>query len=381
MRLRASIALFSVALLLVACSGGPVSSAPSSRQPSAAASTAASQAALPSAAASEQASAQPTAEASEPASAEPTVAPTEGASAPTDTSAPSEAPSDIPATALPSPMAVCGPIESLSTKTPGRLTLSTDNPAFPPWWGGDPTVQYPNEPAGGDDWEVSDPYSMEGYESATAYAIANAMGFTPDKVDWVANAVFEQAFAPGPKPFDFHMAQISIRPKRALNVDFSDPYFQANQALLALTPNAITGVQSINDVKGYKLGAAANTTSFDFIDTIIQPTVEPAVFPDNATALTALKNGQIDGIVVDLSTAFFMRDAQLEDFDTPEPEGTIVGQFSSELQADPVGAVLQKDSSLTPCVNQAIAAITADGTLQAIYDQWISTDQEIPFLQ
>jgi len=284
-------------------------------------------------------------------------------------------PSPVP---LGSPLAVCGPIESLSTKTPGRLTLSTDNPAFPPWWGGDPTVQYPNEPAGGDDWEVSDPYSMEGFEGATAYAIANAMGFAPEQIDWIPNAVFEQAFAPGPKQFDFHMAQISIRPKRALAVDFSDPYFDANQAVLALASNTkIDAVQSINDLKAFKLGAAANTTSFDLIDQVIQPTVEPGVFPDNTAALTALKNGQIDGIVVDLGTAFYMRDAQL----SGNPEGKIIGQFSAELQADQVGAVLQKDSPLTPCVDQAIQTIKTNGTLQAIYDQWIVTGQDIPFLQ
>jgi polar amino acid transport system substrate-binding protein len=275
-------------------------------------------------------------------------------------------------------LAVCGPIDQLPTKNPGRLTLSTDNPAFPPWWGGDPATQYPNEPAGGDDWEVSDPYSGEGYEGATAYAIANAMGFTPDLVDWVPNAVFAQAFAPGPKQFDFHMAQISIRPKRAQNVDFSDPYFSANQAVLALASNnAIAAVQSIADLKNFKLGAAAATTSFDLIDTVIQPTVEPAVYPDNAGALTALKNGQIDGIVVDLSTAFYMRDAQLGG----DPEGKVIGQFSTDLQADEVGAVLEKDSPLTACVNQALQAIKDNGTLDAIYDQWIVTGQEIPFLQ
>jgi len=219
---------------------------------------------------------------------------------------------------------------------------------------------------------------MEGFEGATAYAIANAMGFAPEQIDWIPNAVFEQAFAPGPKNFDFHMAQISIRPKRALAVDFSDPYFDANQAVLALASNTkIDAVQSINDLKAFKLGAAANTTSFDLIDQVIQPTVEPGVFPDNTAALTALKNGQIDGIVVDLGTAFYMRDAQL----SGKPEGKIIGQFSAELQADQVGAVLQKDSPLTPCVDQAIQTIKTNGTLQAIYDQWIVTGQDIPFLQ
>ncbi len=375
MRFRTPMALLAVALLLTAC-GGPLASALPSRGPSTAPSAEA-----PSAKPTDEATAKPTKEATTAPTEAATVEPTEATTPkPTEaaTTAPTAPATEVPPTALPSPLAVCGPIESLSTKTPGRLTLSTDNPAFPPWWGGDPTVQYPNEPAGGDDWEVSDPYSMEGFESATAYAIANAMGFTPDLVDWIPNAVFEQAFAPGPKQFDFHMAQISIRPKRALAVDFSDPYFAANQAVLALASNAdIAAVQNINDLKAFKLGAASNTTSFDFIDQVIQPTVEPAVYQDNTATLTALKNGQVDGIVVDLLTAFYMRDAQL----AGDPEGKVVGQFSPDLQADNVGAVLQKDSPLTPCVNQALAAIKADGTLQAIYDQWIVTGQAIPFLQ
>ena len=102
------------------------------------------------------------------------------------------------------------------------------------------------------------------------------------------------------------MAQVSIRPKRALNVDFSDPYFDAVQSLLALADSPITGAQNINDLKAYKLGAASNTTSFDLIDQVIQPNTDPTVYPDNTAALTALKNGQIDGIVVDLGTAFYM---------------------------------------------------------------------------
>lgn len=269
----------------------------------------------------------------------------------------------------------------MALKNPGRLTLSTDNPAFPPWWGGDPEIQYPNEPVDGSGWETSDPYSMEGYEGATAYAIAAALGFTPDQVDWLQNAVFENAFAPGEKAFDFHMAQISITEDRAQAVTFTDRYFWSNQSIIAMTGNAITGATSIADVQGYRLGAARNTTSFDLIEDVIQPTVEPRVLRSNSDALRALRNGQIDGLVVDLGSAFYMRDVQLEDYGTPEPEATIVGQFSTELQPDEVGAVMELGSPLVTCVNAAIAKITADGTLDAIYDQWIVTGQEIPFLE
>ena len=323
----------------------------------------------------------PTATSALTASPAPTVAPT---ASPSD--APSASPTEAPtASASPSPSPDACARDTLALKNPGRLTLSTDIPAFPPWWGGDAAEQYDNEPEGGSPWSETDfsaePYSMEGFEGATAYAIAEAMGFGPDEVDWIANPVFEQAFAPGAKEFDFHMAQVSIRPERAEAVDFSEPYFDSNQSVLALSENDITSATSIADLQGYRLGAAANTTSFELIDEAIQPTVEEQVFPDNATALTALSNGQIDGLIVDLGTAFYMRDAELEDFGTPDPEGRIVGQFGPVVQVDQVGAVLELGSPLLACVNQAIAEIKADGTLEGILDQWINTGQEIPFLE
>jgi polar amino acid transport system substrate-binding protein len=194
--------------------------------------------------------------------------------------------------------------------------------------------------------------------------------------------VFENAFLPGDKPFDFHMAQIAITPERAQAVTFSNPYFESNQSVLALTSNDnITGVTSIDDLKAFKLGAAANTTALDFLENTIQPDVEPSVFNDNAAARQALQSGTIDGIIVDLVTAFFMRDAQLEDFDTPDPEGTIVGQFGPPAEPDRVGFVLELDNPLVACVNQALAQIQEDGTAEDILDEWINTGEEIPFLQ
>jgi polar amino acid transport system substrate-binding protein len=264
-------------------------------------------------------------------------------------------------------------------KNPGRLTLSTDIPAYGPWWGGDPDTQYEFEPEGGSGWEVSDPYSGEGYESATAYAVAAALGFGPDQVDWAQNTVFELAFAPGEKAFDWHMAQTSIRPERAENVDFSDPYFDANQSLLAMTANdAIMAAATVEDLKDLTLGAAVGTTSLQLIEEFIQPNTDPQVFSDNIAAMQALAGGLIDGMVLDLNSAFFMRDAQLEDWDTPEPEGTIVGQFAVTAQEDKMGMVMEKGNPLLACVNEAIAAITDSGQLQEIYDREIASAQDIP---
>jgi polar amino acid transport system substrate-binding protein len=318
-----------------------------------------------------------------------TTAPTATAAA--TTAAPTATATEAPtatATATASPAADACAVEGLEYKTPGRLTLSTDLPAFPPWWGGASATQYPNEPEGGSPWSESDfsaePYSMEGFEGSTAYAIAEAMGFTADQVDWVENLVFETAFAPGPKPFDVHFAQVAILPERAEAVDFSDPYFDSNQAIIALSSNPITSATSIADLRSYQLGAAQNTTSFDFLENTIQPTVEPRNYPSNDLAVAALKAGGadgLDGLIVDLSTSFYMRDAQIDDFATDEPEGKIVGQFGPPAEPDHVGAVLELDSTLTDCVNQAIAQLWEDGSQQARIDQWIDTGQSVPFLE
>ena len=303
--------------------------------------------------------------------------PTDGAaSPPAGTSRPTEpGQSPGPTAEVPEVSAECQAQSIEGLKNPPRLTLSTDNPAFPPWWGGDPEIQYPTEPEEGSGWDFADPYSMEGYESATAYAVAAALGFTADEVDWIPNTEFTQAFQPGEKPFDFHMAQVSIRARRARAVDFSDPYFQANQSLLAVVDTPITEVTTIAGLKEFRLGAAVGTTSFELIEDAIQPTVEPRVFNDNDLGRRALNNEQIDGLVVDLQTAFFMRDVQMDG------RGVVVGQFDVEAQSDPVGMVLQKSSPLTACVNEALAVIQADGTLDAIYEEWISTDQQVPFFE
>lgn len=353
MTLNRSLALLIVALLIAACGGGGASTRPS---------TAASSA--PSAAAS-----------AAPTDAPATAAPTATAVAATPTAA---------ATAS-SAADACADVDLL-LKNSGRLTLSTDIPAFPPWWGGEASTQYENEPEGGSPWTnetdfSAEPYSGEGFEGALAYAVAEAMGFGPDEVDWIANTRFELAFAPGAKLFDFHMAQISATAERAQAVTFSEPYFDSNQAVLALTTNDIVNAASIEDLKEFRLGAATGTTSFDFLENTIAPTVEPQVFDDNAATLQALQGDVVDGIIVDLSTAFYMRDAELEDFDTEEPEGTIVGQFGPPAEPDHVAYVLELGNPLVACVNQALAEVKESGEHQEILDEWINTGQEVPFLQ
>jgi polar amino acid transport system substrate-binding protein len=252
---------------------------------------------------------------------------------------------------------------SLSLVKPGALTVGTDNPAYPPWYGGD----------AGHGWKVSDPTSGKGYESAVAYAVAKQLGFTPAQVTWTY-VPFNRSFAPGKKSFDFDINQISYSPARAKVVTFSNSYYDVNQALVVLEGSKITKVHTVAGLKPYKLGAQLGTTSYQFIVDKIKPSSQPAVFPQNAGAVQALKNGQIDGLVVDLPTAFYVRDVQV-------PHSMILGQFPTAAGGEHFGMVFAKGDSLAACVNGALAKLKANGTLARIQQQWLAKANGAPILK
>ena len=252
---------------------------------------------------------------------------------------------------------------SLATKTAGTLTLGTDNPAFPPWFGGGEK----DKP-----WEINDPSTGEGYESAVAYAVAEKLGFAKTDVTWAVTK-FDTSFAPGAKDFDVFINQVSITPERAQNVDFSSGYYNVNQAVVALGDKPIASAASIADLKAYKLGAAVGTTSLKAIEDKVQPTTKASVYNTNDDAVSALKAGQIDGIVVDLPTGYFVTAAQVEG-------SKIVGQFPTDGTPEQFGMVLQTGSALTSCVSTAVDGLRADGTLEKLEQQWLA-GAAAPFLK
>ncbi len=262
----------------------------------------------------------------------------------------------------------CTP-DQLATKTPGRLTIGTDNPAFPPYWQPPAEGQTATDP-----WEFGDPYTKEGFEGAVAWAIAGELGFADDDVDFIP-VPFNNSFAPGEKEFDIYLAQVSYSDERAQTVDLSDGYFFSNQALVARADTPITGAASIADVAGYRLGVQAATTSLTYVDEQIHPTAEVSVYDSNDLALAALNADQVDGIVVDLATAFYMTGAQMDD-------GVVVGQFpDAGEQKEHFSMVLEQDSPLTDCVNQAIAALDESGDLESITQEWMSDNAGVPVLE
>jgi polar amino acid transport system substrate-binding protein len=255
--------------------------------------------------------------------------------------------------------------DQLELTTPGTLTIGTDNPAFPPWFdGGTPK---------GSKWEINDPSRGMGFEGAVAYAVADQLGFARNEVKWVV-VPFDQSFRPGPKNFDFDINQISIKPERAQNVDFSEPYYDVNQALVALNSSPIANATSIADLNDAKLGAQIGTTSLSYIEDEIQPSQEASVYNTNNDVISALKAKQIDGIVVDLPTAFFVTAAQVEN-------SKVVGQFPDAGEQEQFGLVLAKDSPLTPCVDRAVTTLREDGTLDSLQQEWLADKVNAPVLE
>ena len=247
----------------------------------------------------------------------------------------------------------CSP-ENLTLVNPGALTIGTDTPAYPPYFvTDDPAKQ-----------DAGDPASGQGFESAVAYAVADKLGFTKDQVKWTV-VPFNSSYAPGDKAFDFDVNQISITPKRQKVVDFSDGYYTVNQAVVALNDSPIAGATSVADLAKAKLGAQVGTTSLDFITNVIKPADKPFVYNDTNDAKSALQNGQIDGIVVDLPTAFFITAAEIDN-------SKIVGQFKAQDGGEQFGALFAKGNPLVTCVNKALAALKDSGELQQIQDQWLA---------
>jgi polar amino acid transport system substrate-binding protein len=246
----------------------------------------------------------------------------------------------------------CTPSQ-LQTQTAGTLTVATDQPAYPPYF------------------ENEDPTNGEGFESAVAYAIGKQLGYPPAKVNWTVEP-FNSSYAPGPKDFDFDVNEISITPPREKQVDFSAPYYTANQAIVALKDSEAAGATSLAELKDAKIGVQIGTTSLSAVEEVIDPSSEPQVFNGSGDVVTALKNEQIDAVVVDLPTALYLTAAQV-------PQAKVVGQFSAP-GGDKWGALLAKGSPLTACVSEAVEAIEESGELAQLNKRWMSQAAGAPEL-
>jgi polar amino acid transport system substrate-binding protein len=236
-------------------------------------------------------------------------------------------------------------LENLPLFEEGVLTVATDRPAYPPWFEGSPK-------------------NYSGYEGEVANEIADRMGLD---ITWVVEP-FNKSYAPGAKNYDFDINQITITPEREEAVDFSDGYFQNNQGLLAPEGEPITEATTLEELKDYNLGAQVGTTSLAFINTEIQPTNQVQVFDTTNDLKSALGSGQIDGFFTDVVTTVYLRDFEIK--------GTeVVGQSAGEEE---FGLLFEEGNPLVDCVNQVLAEMESDGTLQALQDEWLQDYLGVP---
>ena len=258
----------------------------------------------------------------------------------------------------PATAADCAAANADAFKSPGTLTIGTDNPAFPPWFSGGETDAH-------SEWKFDDPYTGKGYEAATAYAVAEAMGFTKDQVQWVV-APFNQTYKPGDKDYDFAIEQISYSAKRDQAVDFSESYYDVQQALVAVKGSPIAGATSIADLAVYTIAAPIGTTSYDYIVANI-PDATAGSYTTLSDTVAALNAGQVDAIVVDAPTAFYLADPFVQEV----KDGVVVGLFPPAGEQEYFGLTFVTGSPLVQCANLALEEIKADGTLDAIHQKWL----------
>jgi polar amino acid transport system substrate-binding protein len=237
--------------------------------------------------------------------------------------------------------------------TKGVLTVATDNPVYTPWF-------VSNKPSNG-----------QGYESAVAYAIAAQMGFKKSQVVWVTEP-FSSSYAPGPKKFDFDINEISYTPQRAQAVTFSASYYDVQQAIVALKGTAIVTKHTPAELKNYLYGDQVGTTGLTYITNDIQPTAQPRVFDTLSEVSAALEAHRIDALITDTPTAQYMASAQLK-------HAVLVAQFPAV--GEHYGLLFHLGNPLVNCVNKAIAALKANGTLQRLQQKYLKIYLTFPTVQ
>ncbi|MGD9710663.1 MAG: transporter substrate-binding domain-containing protein [Thermomicrobiales bacterium] len=249
-----------------------------------------------------------------------------------------------------SPVAGLFDISTLPLRNPGRLTIHADQPLYPPWF-------IDNDPTNG-----------QGFEGALGAALAARMGFAPDEVDWGYTS-FNASYAPGEKPFDFYMTEVSITEERKEAVDFSDPYYKSPLTVITREGSPVLEAKTLADLSQFSFATQVGTTYYQVIIDDIQPESDPLVMDTTADALQQLVNETVDATVADLESAQFITGIQFE--------GLVIAGVLPNNPGEGMGAVFEKGSELVPFFNEALASLMADGTHQAIVEEWLTQPSEL----
>lgn len=255
--------------------------------------------------------------------------------------------------AVPAAMAQERTPEDPRLVTPGKLTVGTGDPVYPPW-------MLNNDPASG-----------EGFENGLVYALAEEMGFDRDDVVWVPTT-FDQAIAPGPKNFDFNIQQISVTEARAEVVTFSQVYFQPEKAVIALPGSPVENASSFEDLRAARWGAVIGTTDLAYLENILD-IQGAAVYDDQIGVFQAMQAGQIDATLVALPTALFATAVQI-------PEASIVAMLPADENDRGHGLLFEFGNPLIEWVDDALSAVIARGVVEDLKNEYLVADPDLPMI-
>lgn len=235
--------------------------------------------------------------------------------------------------------------------TPGKLTVATGEPAYPPWMMDD------------------DPEGGIGFENGMVYALAEALGFAKEDVVWVRQT-FDQGIAPGEKPYDFNLQQYTVFEERKEFVDFSMTYYQPEKAVVALPGSDVESATSFDDLRKLKWGATIGTGDLTYIEDMIG-VEDVAVFNDQIGTVQALLGGQIDATCIELPTALFITAVQV-------PEATVAAILPHDPNDAGHGLIFEKGNPIVGWINEGLEAIIADGTVAALAKQYLYGGDDVP---
>jgi polar amino acid transport system substrate-binding protein len=160
---------------------------------------------------------------------------------------------------------------------------------------------------------------------------------------------------------------------RSTAVDFSTPYYTDREAVVVMSGTSATKATTLAKLRGLTLGAQVGSTDYTAIVNQIKPKAKPKVYDSNTDALEALQDGQVQGVVVDLPTAFDITSGELKG-------SSILGQLPPTGHPQQFGALLDLHSPLTACVDRAVKAITANGTLARLSTKWLTQAGRAPVI-
>jgi len=247
------------------------------------------------------------------------------------------------------PSVEIGDISVLPLKEEGKIIIHTDEPVYEPWF-------VDNDPANG-----------KGFESAVAFAVAEKLGFSEDQVEW-GRTPFNNSYAPGPKPFDFYICDVSRTPERARAVGFSEPYNAVPLVVVTKADGPVMEATSLEDLAQFKWGTQIGTTFHSYIESHIKPEQDILVYDTNADSLTALMNDTVQAVVQTLQIGIFNVDVQFE--------GLALGGLLPDSDQY-TALVTELDSPLIPYLDAAVIELWNDGTIPALSDEYLAPPEDL----